>query len=69
VQKLLLIGRGELSVDEFEGHLISKETPKINKGAYPQGLYLSQVKYPFLEIPSRSALLNSLIEERAWTTI
>jgi tRNA pseudouridine38-40 synthase len=69
VQKLLLIGRGELSVEEFESHLISKEIPKINKGAYPQGLYLSQVKYPFLEIPSRSALLNSLIEERAWKSI
>ena len=69
MQKLLLIGRGELSVDEFEGHLISKETPKVIKGAYPQGLYLSQVKYPFLEIPSRSELFNSLAQESRWTVV
>lgn len=69
MQKLLLIGRGELSVDEFESHLISKEQPKIIKGAYPQGLYLSQVKYPFLEIPSRSELFNSLALESRWTPV
>jgi tRNA pseudouridine38-40 synthase len=69
MQKLLLIGRGELSVDEFENHLISKETPKDIKGAYPQGLYLSQVKYPFLELPSRSQLFNSLAQENRWKVV
>jgi tRNA pseudouridine38-40 synthase len=69
VQKLLLIGRGELSVDEFESHLISKETPKVIRAAHPQGLYLSKVKYPFLEIPSRSRLFNSLAEESRWKPV
>jgi tRNA pseudouridine38-40 synthase len=69
MQKLLLIGRGELTVDEFEAHLISKETPKVIKGAYPQGLYLSQVKYPFLEIPSRSELFNTLARESRWKAV
>jgi tRNA pseudouridine38-40 synthase len=69
VQKLLLIGRGELSVDEFEHFLISKEIPATNIGAYPQGLYLSQVKYPFLEIPSRSELFNSFARESRWNAI
>lgn len=69
VQKLLLIGRGELSVDEFESHLISKETPQVIQAAYPQGLYLSKVKYPFLEIPSRSELFNSFAEEGRWKSI
>jgi tRNA pseudouridine38-40 synthase len=69
VQKLLLIGRGELTVDEFEQHLISKETPKDIKGAYPQGLYLSQVKYPFLEMPSRSELFNTMADVSRWREI
>jgi tRNA pseudouridine38-40 synthase len=69
VQKLLLIGREELSVDEFENYLISKQTPRVNKGAYPQGLYLSQVRYPFLEIPSRSELFNELVREGRWKEV
>lgn len=69
VQKLLLIGRGEISVDEFENHLISKEIPKIINGAYPQGLYLSQVKYPYLHIASRSELFNSFVRENRWKAL
>lgn len=65
-QKLLLIGRGELSVDEFEGHLISGETPKDIIGASPHGLYLSKVRYPFLDIPSKSELFNWMVAESRW---
>ncbi len=52
--KFLEIGRGELSVDEFESYLITKETPKIVEPAYPQGLYLSKVTYPYLDLPPRA---------------
>ncbi len=69
IQKLLLIGRGKMSVDEFEYDLISKEPPIVMKSAHPQGLYLSQVKYPFLEIASRSELFNSLVKENRWKTV
>jgi len=69
VQKLLAIGRGELSVDEFENDLIAKGKPEIDKIAYPQGLYLSKVKYPFLDVPSRSEFLNSVMHERRWQPI
>jgi tRNA pseudouridine38-40 synthase len=61
VDRLLMIGRGELSVDEFEKTLKSAEPVEFIRSAYPQGLYLSKVKYPFLDIPSRSELFNSLI--------
>lgn len=61
VQRLLMIGRGELSVDQFEAILNSKEPVDLFRIAYPQGLYLSKVKYPFLDLPSRSTLFNSLI--------
>lgn len=54
VGKLLKIGTGEMSLDEFEHHLISKETPLMLDLAYPQGLHLSKVKYPFLDLPNKS---------------
>jgi tRNA pseudouridine38-40 synthase len=69
VHKLLLIGRGELSVEEFESYLISKIGPPIDRVAHPQGLYLSKVKYPFLDLPCRSQLFNALAHEARWTTV
>ena len=62
VGKLLVIGQGKLSVDEFESYLITKETPAIFEPAHPQGLYLSKVTYPFLDVPPRadfSAILQN----------
>lgn len=61
VGRLLEIGRGEMSVEEFEHYLISKETPKVIIPAYPQGLYLSKVTYPYLDIPPRS-LFTSILQ-------
>ena len=52
--KLLLIGEGRMSIDEFENHLITKETPATLDLAYPQGLYLSRVTYPYLDLPRRT---------------
>lgn len=51
--QVLKIGKGLLSVEEFEGHLISKETPALITPAHPQGLYLSKVTYPYLDLPPR----------------
>ena len=69
MQKLLLIGNGKMSVDEFEHHLRTKETFSVKNGAFPQGLYLSQVKYPFLEVPSRSELFNTLVDKNRWNLV
>jgi len=52
--KLLEIGNGELSVADFEQYLKSKETPKTIIPVYAQGLYLSKVTYPYLDLPNRS---------------
>lgn len=57
VGKLLKIATGKMSVDEFEHHLISKETPLILDLAYPQGLHLSKVNYPFLQLPNKGQFL------------
>ena len=54
VGKLLKIGTGHLSVAEFENYLSSKQTPKIIIPAYPQGLFLSKVTYPYLDLPPRT---------------
>lgn len=65
--RLLEIGLGKMSVDEFEYHLISKETPKIIIPAHPQGLYLSKVTYPYLNLPARtsySAILQNTLDTR-----
>jgi tRNA pseudouridine38-40 synthase len=62
VGRLLEIGRGVMSVDEFEYYLGNRQTPKNISPAYPQGLYLSKVTYPYLDIPTRttfSAILQN----------
>ena len=54
IGKLLEIGKGELSVADFEQYFITKVTPKTIIPVYAQGLYLSKVTYPYLDLPSRS---------------
>lgn len=49
-RKLIEIGDGVLNVDEFENHLISKEIPAKILPAHPQGLYLSKITYPFMDL-------------------
>jgi len=61
--KLLEIGNGELSLEEFEQFLISGKTPATIIPAYPQGLYLSKVTYPYLDIPNCSVFSNMLMRE------
>lgn len=70
VDKLLQIGRGELSLDQFESHLIEKKSPSQIHPAYPQGLFLSKIVYPYLDLPTRSefSLLHSQKQEE-WVAI
>lgn len=51
VGRLLEIGTGRMTLEGFEGHLRDKKTPRIITGAHPQGLYLTKVVYPYLELP------------------
>lgn len=48
--KILEIGRRESTVEEFEHSLKTQQAPKLLLPAHPQGLYLSKVTYPFLDI-------------------
>ena len=54
VGRLLEIGAGRMRVEDFEHHLRNKETPRIITGAHPQGLYLSKIVYPYLDLPQRT---------------
>jgi tRNA pseudouridine38-40 synthase len=70
MSKLLDVGTGTVSVDEFENYLITKESPKTIEPAYPQGLFLSKVVYPYLDIPPRaefSAILQN--KEDKWLEV
>ncbi|WP_449436100.1 hypothetical protein [Pedobacter steynii] len=69
--QLLKIGRGVLSVDEFENYLFTKQTPALITPAHPQGLYLSKVSYPYLNLPRRTAF-STILQNHAdlsWKTL
>lgn len=66
VGKLLRIGVGELSLDEFEGYLAEKITPATFDVAHPQGLFLSKVTYPYLDIPPRTEFSAFEHNEDPW---
>lgn len=69
--QLLKVGRGVQSVDQFEHYLINLETPELITPAHPQGLYLSKVTYPYLNLPPReefSAFLQPTAAEN-WITL
>ncbi|SKB71314.1 tRNA pseudouridine synthase A [Daejeonella lutea] len=65
-RKLIEIGIGKLSEDEFESHLISKKTPALILPAHPQGLYLSKVTYPFLDIPVKAEFIPGAAVHNFW---
>lgn len=68
-RKLIEIGTGTFSVDEFESHLISKRTPDLILPAHPQGLYLTKVAYPFLDLPVKSDFNRGSESKNYWNEI
>lgn len=63
VGTLLKVGKAEISVDEFEHHLVSLEPPKLFAIAHPTGLFLSKVTYPYLNLqPNANYLLDLSVE-------
>jgi tRNA pseudouridine38-40 synthase len=55
VGRLLDIGMGKLTVNEFEYYLLHPEVPQVIMPAYPQGLYLSKITYPYLNLEPHTA--------------
>ncbi len=48
VGTLLEVGKGKLTVQDFQAIIESKDRTKAGKAAPPEGLFLTQVKYPYL---------------------
>ncbi len=61
--KLLEVGDGNLSVAQFEEYLKSNITPKTIIPVYAQGLYLSKVTYPYLDLEPRPQFSKFLRNE------
>lgn len=60
VATLLKIGRKEMTLSEFKDKLDNPLNGHNHKPASPNGLYLSSVKYEFLQRPNESFFFNSL---------
>lgn len=56
VGNLVEIGKGRLSLETFRHHLETGEQMKFHNIAPPQGLYLSGVEYPGLDIPRQGRM-------------
>jgi tRNA pseudouridine38-40 synthase len=65
VGKLIEIGKGKITIAEFEKYLQNKVTTVLHTPAYPQGLYLSKIEYPYLNIPQRTEFFNFMQENIA----
>ncbi|MFK7809699.1 MAG: tRNA pseudouridine(38-40) synthase TruA [Saprospiraceae bacterium] len=57
---LLEIGRGNISLEEFEAILTQKKNLFKKKPAFPNGLFLSRVQYPFLDLKNEHQLIRML---------
>ncbi len=53
VNRLLELGTGKISLDYFEHLLKTQQANEVVKLAYPQGLFLSKIVYPYLDIPNK----------------
>jgi len=77
VAKLLKVGSDEMSPEQFEEMLdfktLNSKPKTLNQleFAYPHGLYLSKVVYPFLDISTRTefSCIFQNITEKEWITV
>nr|WP_320120026.1 tRNA pseudouridine(38-40) synthase TruA [uncultured Marinifilum sp.] len=49
MHELIEVGKNKISPQQFQNCLLSKTPPNPLNMAYPQGLYLSEISYPFLK--------------------
>ena len=60
VSTLLKIGKGEITIEEFQEILNHKEAFIERRPALPNGLFLSKVEYPFLILKESNQLIRML---------
>jgi len=69
VAKLLLVGQGKLSLDAFREMFTSNREPEPFRPAYAQGLYLSKVTYPYLDVEPRTEFMDMMQGMATWNEI
>jgi len=57
---LLKVGSGKMTLEEFEAILNQEKELKQKQPALPNGLFLSRVEYPFLELNDSHHLIRML---------
>ncbi|SOE23005.1 tRNA pseudouridine38-40 synthase [Spirosomataceae bacterium TFI 002] len=60
VHFLIQIGKGKLTAEAFENMLANRDEVKVKRLANPEGLYLSRVIYPYLDLPVKPSFANML---------
>ena len=58
IGKLIEIGKGKFTVAEFEVYLQKNASSVTHTPAFPQGLYLSNIEYPYLSLPQRTEFFS-----------
>jgi tRNA pseudouridine38-40 synthase len=56
VYRLLEVGWGQITLEDFLQPLREQDPPRPLRSAYPEGLYLSRVTYPYIDKPPRVQL-------------
>ena len=69
MHEVLLVGQGQLPLETFRSYLAGQSGPQQRRLAYPQGLFLSQINYPTLEIPVKTPLPAYVIAGTDWQLI
>ncbi len=60
---LLEIGKGHMTLTEFEHVLANKISKRGLKPALPNGLHLSKINYPYLDIPLKHTSICALLQQ------
>ena len=69
--RVIETGKGLFTPEQFEHALQSGEQPVPLFPAYPQGLYLSKVSYPYLDLPAGAAFpgMTEAEEKKIWLPV
>lgn len=57
---LLKVGSGQMTLEEFQAILNQEKDIKYKQPAFPNGLFLSKIEYPFLELKEAHHLIRML---------
>jgi tRNA pseudouridine38-40 synthase len=58
VARLLAVGEGDISLDEFKDNTKNNQCYDFRTVAHPQGLYLTKVEYPFLTRETKTKFIG-----------